>query len=25
MLAAPMRGFEVLIDDAFDFQAIDLD
>jgi hypothetical protein len=25
MLASPMRGFEVLIDEAFDFQAIDLD
>merc|ERR1711879_396574 len=24
MLASPMRGFEVLIDEAFDFQAIDL-
>merc|ERR1740121_284020 len=21
----PMRGFEVLLDDAFDFQAVDLD
>merc|ERR1711920_500838 len=25
MLCSPMRGFEVLIDEAFDFQAIDLD
>jgi len=25
MLSSPMRGFEVLIDEAFDFQAIDLD
>jgi len=25
MLQSPMRGFEVLIDDAFDFQAVDLD
>lgn len=25
MLHSPMRGFEVLIDDSFDFQAIDLD
>mmetsp|Transcript_75031 Transcript_75031/g.219821 ORF Transcript_75031/g.219821 Transcript_75031/m.219821 type:complete len:531 (-) Transcript_75031:83-1675(-) len=25
MLSSPMRGYEVLIDEAFDFQAIDLD
>merc|ERR1719229_680284 len=25
MLCSPMRGFEVLIDEAFDFQAIDLE
>jgi hypothetical protein len=25
MIASPMRGFEVLIDEAFDFQAIDLE
>mmetsp|Transcript_70432 Transcript_70432/g.204251 ORF Transcript_70432/g.204251 Transcript_70432/m.204251 type:complete len:531 (-) Transcript_70432:164-1756(-) len=25
MLQSPMRGFEVLIDDAFDFQAVDLE
>lgn len=25
MLSSPMRGFEVLIDEAFDFQAVDVD
>merc|ERR1712151_1462650 len=25
MLASPMRGFEVLVDEAFDFNAIDLE
>lgn len=25
MLCSPMRGFEVLIDDAFDFQAVDIE
>lgn len=25
MLSSPMRGFEVLVDEAFDFQAIDLE
>lgn len=25
MLCSPMRGFEVLIDDAFDFQAVDVE
>lgn len=25
MLHSPMRGFEVLVDDAFDFQAVDVE